>query len=260
VTMWKELQSVLTRNQSTVYSIERTMRVVRVETDLTKRQEEMQPAGVALLPDPNVRETSAEETLNGMSSGDMFEIVGIRYPEKLLPQVVEAAKKNWEKINEHQEVKGHVSLKRDDPTPIDPISYKKATTQQRTMKSFFKSVGNKKSTNFVNWDDFEEETNTVVKTKKKTPQETNRTPKNAENASNAQKISAPSSARIKDFFKNLHAEMADMENLERKRKLSEEAADPKRSRTSPNPIPLKENMEENSDKNDPSPVEYVEID
>ena len=86
----------LTRNQSTVYSIERTMRVVRVETDLTKRQEEMQPAGVALLPDPNVRETSAEETLNGMSSGDMFEIVGIRYPEKLLPQVVEAAKKNWE--------------------------------------------------------------------------------------------------------------------------------------------------------------------
>ena len=260
VTMWKELQSVLTRNQSTVYSIERTMRVVRVETDLTKRQEEMQPAGVALLPDPNVRETSAEETLNGMISGDMFEIVGIRYPEKLLPQVVEAAKKNWEKINEHQEVKGHVSLKRDDPTPIDPISYKKATTQQRTMKSFFKSVGNKKSTNFVNWDDFEEETNTVVKTKKKTPQETNRTPKNAENASNAQKISAPSSARIKDFFKNLHAEMADMENLERKRKLSEEAADPKRSRTSPNPIPLKENMEENSDKNDPSPVEYVEID
>ena len=64
----------------------------------------------------------------------------------------------------------------------------------------------------------------------------------------------------KDFFKNLHAEMADMENLERKRKLSEDAADPKRSRTSPNPIPLKENMEENSDKNDPSPVEYVEID
>ena len=54
--------------------------------------------------------------------------------------------------------------------------------------------------------------------------------------------------------------MADMENLERKRKLSEDAADPKRSRTSPNPIPLKENMEENSDKNDPSPVEYVEID
>ena len=99
-----------------------------------------------------------------------------------------------------------------------------------------------------------------MKTKKKTPQETNRTPKNAENASNAQKRSAPSSARIKDFFKNLHAEMADMENLERKRKLSEEAADPKRSRTSPNPIPLKENMEENSDKNDPSPVEYVEID
>ena len=106
-----------------------------------------------------------------------------------------------------------MSLKRDDPTPIDPISYKKATTQQRTMKSFFKSVGNKKSTNFVNWDDFEEETNTVVKTKKKTPQETNRTPKNAENASNAQNKRPSSPPRIKDFFKNLHAEMADMENL-----------------------------------------------
>ena len=79
--MWKELQSVLTRNQSTVYSIERTMRVVRRGNQPYETTRRDATGGCCVTPNPNVRETSAEETLNEMSSGDMFEIVGIRYPE-----------------------------------------------------------------------------------------------------------------------------------------------------------------------------------
>ena len=103
VTMWKELETVLRRHQSSVLFRDRHMRVVRVETNLKKRQEEAQTTAVAaLLPDSNgsdqqeqnPEDFSLNETNNG--TDEMFEIVGIRYPEKLLPLVVAAAEKNWE--------------------------------------------------------------------------------------------------------------------------------------------------------------------
>ena len=282
VTMWKELETVLKRHQSSVQATDRHMRVVRVETNIKKRQEEVVAAAGGLLPDSNESERQqAQNPTDDNDSGEMFEIVGIRYPEKLLPFVIAEAEKNWEeKEKKGEEIKGRASLKRDDVTPIDPVSYRKATTQQKTMKNFFKTAGNKKSTNFLNWDDFEVVENTPKEKKKKTSPSLNvpRTSNAAAADADASKTlksrekSAPSSARIQDFFKRLPSEMADLENLVKKQKMSEEARERERLLAkSPTPIPLKESIEGNSNYNNnnnnrkggtPSApqIEYVEID
>jgi len=278
VSMWKELETVLRRHQSSVLFRDRHMRVVRVETNLKKRQEEAQTTAVAaLLPDSNgsdqqeqnPEDFSLNETNNG--TDEMFEIVGIRYPEKLLPLVVAAAEKNWEeKKKKGAEIKGRMSLKKDDVTPIDPFSYKKATTQQKTMKNFFKSSGNKKTTSFLNWDDFEDEENAPEKNKKTAPLLTAAASNaaaadDASKKSNVRDKSVSSSARIQDFFKRLPAEVADLENLVKKQKTSEEARERKRLLAkSPTPIPLKESIERDGRTNasipPPPQVEYIEID
>jgi hypothetical protein len=145
------------------------------------------------------------------------------------------------------------------------------------MKNFFQTAGNKKSTNFLNWDDFEVVENTPKEKKKKTPPSLNApqasnaaaADADASKTSKVREKSAPSSARIQDFFKRLPSEMADLENLVKKQKMSEEAR--KRERLlakSPTPIPLKESIEGNNNNNNnrkggtPSApqIEYVEID
>jgi hypothetical protein len=236
VPLWGELEKVQKK-----YS-RNPLQVLRVETNVRK--------GVAADDKPTASLAMGEEN-------DLIEMVGIRYDEHLLDEVKALADDQWRKELTDNEIKNRAAIKTDPVTPIDRNAYKKATTPENTMETFFKktnTMANGKKALFGlpeyglddGWFD-----RTSPSPKKK------QQPTLAPGKKPIKKTTA-SSGTIKDFFKNLDnnedvAKPEEIENLAKRQKMSMMKEDGNNS----TPQPLQNSEEENKSK---KKVEFIEID